>query len=180
MKLFFMSDIHGSFHFLKKAMDRYEKENAGYIVLLGDALYHGARNPLPEGYNPKEAAALLNAYASRIIAVRGNCDSEVDQMVLNFPITADYSNLLISERRLFLSHGHIYGPGNLPRLGAGDAFVYGHTHILRVEKQGGFFLINPGSISMPKENNPRTYGVLDGTVFTIKDLDGNTVKELEI
>lgn len=180
MKLFFISDIHGSFHFLRKAIDHYEKEKADYLVILGDELYHGARNPLPEGYNPKETAALLNAHADKIIAVRGNCDSEVDQMVLDFPMTADYTIILYNGRRLFLSHGHVYSSSNLPRLSAGDVFLYGHTHIPVAEKKGDIYIINPGSISMPKENNPNTYGVLDGDNFIIKDLDGNTFKEISL
>ena len=180
MKLFFISDIHGSMYFLEKALEHYEKEKADYLVILGDELYHGARNPLPEGYNPKEVAQLLNTYADKIIAVRGNCDSEVDQMVLEFPVMTDYSIILHEGRRLFLSHGHIYGPDNLPKLSDGDAFIYGHTHIPMAEKRGEIYVINPGSVSMPKENNPNTFGVLEGNLFTIKDLDGNLFKEIQL
>lgn len=180
MKLFFISDIHGSLHYLKKALDQYEKEAADYIVILGDELYHGARNPLPEGYHPKEVAVLLNSYADKIIAVRGNCDSEVDQMVLEFPVMSDYSTILHQGRRIFLSHGHIYGPDHLPKLSRGDLFVYGHTHIPVAEKREDIYVINPGSISMPKENNPNTYGVLEGQTFQIKTLDGSLFKEIEL
>ena len=180
MKLFIISDIHGSLHFLKKAIDSFEKEHADYLVILGDELYHGARNPLPEGYNPKEVAALLNAYSEKIIAVRGNCDSEVDQMVLDFPMMPDYSIILHQGRRLFLSHGHIYNSGSLPKLSKGDVFMYGHTHIPVAEKKEDIYIINPGSISMPKENNPNTYAVLDEDIITIKDLDGNTFKEIKL
>ena len=178
MKLFFISDIHGSLHYLNKALEQYEKEAADYIIILGDELYHGARNPLPEGYNPKEVAVLLNSYADKIIAVRGNCDSEVDQMVLEFPVMSDYSTILYEGRRIFLSHGHIYGPDHLPILSSGDLFVYGHTHIPVAEKKGDIYVINPGSISMPKENNPNTYGILEGQAFQIKTLDGNVFKEI--
>ncbi len=178
MKLFFISDIHGSLHYLNKALEQYEKEAADYIIILGDELYHGARNPLPEGYNPKEVAVLLNSYADKIIAVRGNCDSEIDQMVLEFPVMSDYSTILYEGRRIFLSHGHIYGPDHLPILSSGDLFVYGHTHIPVAEKKEDIYVINPGSISMPKENNPNTYGVLEGQAFQIKTLDGNVFKEI--
>lgn len=178
MKLFFISDIHGSLHYLNKALEQYEKEAADYIIILGDELYHGARNPLPEGYNPKEVAVLLNSYADKIIAVRGNCDSEVDQMVLEFPVMSDYSTILYEGRRIFLSHGHIYGPDHLPILSSGDFFVYGHTHIPVAEKKEDIYVINPGSISMPKENNPNTYGILEGQAFQIKTLDGNVFKEI--
>lgn len=180
MKILFVSDIHGSLYYARKALKAYKKENAGYIVLLGDELYHGARNPLPAEYNPKETAQLLNEFADRIIAVRGNCDSEVDEMVLDFPIVADYSFVLYNGKRLFLTHGHIYNDDNLPKLSDGDVFIYGHTHIPRAEKKEGIFFINPGSITLPKENNPNTYGVLEGDVFKIKDLDGNVFREINL
>lgn len=180
MKLFFISDIHGSIHFLEKAISRFKEENASHIVILGDELYHGPRNPLPEGYSPKEVAALLNSYSSRIIAVRGNCDCEVDEMVLSFPLASTYSFILYNGKRLFLTHGHVYNEQNLPPLCDGDVFFYGHTHIPVAKKQGGITIINPGSISLPKENNPHTYGVLEGDIFTIKCLDGKAFKQIQI
>jgi len=160
MKLLFISDIHGSLYFAKMAIEAYEKERADYIVLLGDVLYHGARNPLPREYNPKETAGLLNGYADRIIAVRGNCDSEVDEMVLSFPIMSTYSSILCKGKRLFLTHGHIYNEDRLPKLMDGDVLIYGHTHIPKADKKEGIYIINPGSITLPKENHPNTYGVL--------------------
>lgn len=178
MKLLFISDIHGSLYFTRKVIDVYVKEGADYIVILGDELYHGARNPLPVGYNPKEVAQLLNEYADKIIAVRGNCDSEVDEMVLDFPIMSTYASVLYNGRRLFLTHGHIYNLGNLPKLSNGDVFIYGHTHIPMAEKMGNIFVINPGSITFPKENNPNTYGILEENTFKIKDLEGNVFKEI--
>ncbi len=180
MKLFFLSDIHGSVYYLEKALGRFEDEKANYIVLLGDALYHGARNPLPKEYNPKEVIKILNEHSDKIIAVRGNCDSEVDQMVLDFPIMATYSTILYKGKRLFLSHGHIYNEDNMPKLSDGDIFIYGHTHIPKAEKKDNIFIINPGSITLPKENNPHTYGLLEGDVFKIKDLAGNVFKEISI
>lgn len=178
MKLLFVSDIHGSAYYAKKAIKISEKENSDFIILLGDELYHGARNPLPEGYNPKEVAELLNAYAHKIIAVRGNCDSEVDQMVLEFPIMSDYSTVLYNKRRLFLTHGHIFNIDNIPKLNDGDVLIYGHTHVPVAVKKDNIFVINPGSISLPKENSLNSYGVLEEDVFKIKDLGGNVIKEI--
>jgi putative phosphoesterase len=122
MKIFFMSDIHGSLYYTKKALESFKKENADYIAILGDELYHGARNPLPEEYNTKEVTKLLNEYSDRIIAIRGNCDSEIDELVLDFPMMSTYSVILYGDRRLFLTHGHIYNEDNLPKLRKGDAF----------------------------------------------------------
>lgn len=178
MKIFFISDIHGSLYYAKKALEIFKKENADYIVILGDELYHGARNPLPLEYNPKEVAQLFNEFAHKIIAVRGNCDSEIDEMVLNFPMMSTYSIVLYNNRRLFLTHGHIYNEDNLPKLSEGDVFAYGHIHIPKAEKKENIFIINPGSITFPKENNPNSYGVLEENTFKIKDLDGNVFKEI--
>jgi len=175
-----MSDIHGSIHFLNRALERFEEEKADYMVILGDELYHGARNPLPLEYNPKKVAEILNSLSDRIIAVRGNCDSEVDEMVIDFPIMATYSTILYDNKRLFLTHGHIYNESNMPKLRDGDVLIYGHTHIPKAEKVGNIYIINPGSITFPKEDNPHTYGVLEGNVFKIKDLDGNVFKEISI
>lgn len=180
MKLFFISDIHGSVYYLNKALERFEKEQADYLVILGDLLYHGARNPLPKEYEPKKVIELLNSLSDRIISVRGNCDSEVDQMVLDFPIMADYSTIFYEGKRLFLTHGHIYNEGNMPKLKDGDVFIHGHIHIPKAEKLDNIFFINPGSITLPKENNPHTYGILEGDVFTIKELYGSVFKEISI
>lgn len=180
MKLFFMSDIHGSLYYLNKALERYKEENADYIIILGDELYHGARNPLTRDYNPKEVAAVLNSLSDKIIAIRGNCDSEVDQMVIDFPITSTYSMVLYENKRLFLTHGHIYNEDNLPKLSDSDVFLYGHTHIPKAEKLNGITVINPGSISLPKENSPHSYGILENGIFYIKDLDGNIFKQINI
>ena len=180
MKIFFISDIHGSLFYLEKALQCYNEENANYIVILGDALYHGPRNPLPEGYNPQGVANLLNQYKDKIIAIRGNCDSEVDQMLIEYPMMSDYSIVLCNERRLFLTHGHIYNEDNLPALNEGDVLVQGHTHIPVAKKHNKIYIFNPGSISLPKENNPNSYGILLDNLFQIKDLEGNVIKELTI
>ncbi|NOH16131.1 phosphodiesterase [Clostridium cochlearium] len=180
MKLFFISDIHGSSYYLQKVINIYEKEKADYLVILGDELYHGARNPLPKEYNPKKVAEILNTYKNNIIAVRGNCDSEVDQMVLNYAIMSDYSIILYNNRRLFLTHGHIYNKNNLPNINDGDVLIYGHTHVPLAEKLNNIFIINPGSITFPKENTPNCYGILEDNTFKIKTLDGEVFKEINI
>jgi uncharacterized protein len=179
MKIFFMSDIHGSLYYANKAIENFRKENADYIVILGDALYHGARNPLPLEYNPKEVAQLLNGVADRVIAIKGNCDSEVDEMVLDFPLTV-HSTVLYEGRRLFLTHGHLYDEDHLPKLSEGDVLIYGHIHIPKAEKKGNIFILNPGSITLPKENHPNSYAILEGHTFQIKDLDGNVFKEIKL
>lgn len=178
MKLFFISDIHGSLYFLKKALDIYEKEKADYLVILGDELYHGARNPLPKDYNPKEVAEILNTYKDKIIAVRGNCESEVDQMVLKYPVMSDYSIILYNNRRLFLTHGHLYNKDNMPNISDEDVLIYGHTHVPVAEKVNNKYVINPGSITFPKENTPHCYGILENDTFKINTLDGDTFKEI--
>lgn len=180
MKLLFISDIHGSLYYLNRVLELCREEDPNYIVILGDELYHGARNPLPKDYNPKAVAELLNSYKDKIIAIRGNCDSEVDQMVLEYPMLSDYSTILYNDRRLFLTHGHIYNVDNLPNLNKGDVLIYGHTHVSLAEKHKDVFILNPGSITFPKENTPNSYGVLENDIFKIKTLDGNTYKKIEL
>lgn len=180
MKLFFMSDIHGSIDWLNRALEKFEQEQADYIVLLGDLLYHGPRNPLPEGYNPKEVAAKLNAYKDKIMTVRGNCDAEVDQMMIEFPILAEYIVLFHEGRRIFVTHGHHHSIDQLPHLSAGDVFVQGHTHLPVAEQRGEIFVLNPGSIALPKENNPNSYAVLENNEFRIKDFEGRVIKQISL
>ncbi len=180
MKLFFLSDIHGSVYYTKKALEAFEKEKADYLVILGDELYHGPRNPLPKGYDPKEVAELLNEYKNKIIAVRGNCDSEVDQMMLEYPLMSDYNIIFYNKKRIFVTHGHIYNKVNLPNITDGDALIYGHTHIPLAEKKDGIYILNPGSISLPKQDNPNSYAVLEDDLFEIKDLDMKTFKSIKI
>lgn len=181
MKIFFISDIHGSIDCLNKAMEQFRKEEADYIVVLGDALYHGPRNNIPSSYNPKEVVEVLNTYKDKIIAVRGNCDSEVDQMLIKYPMMCDYSIILHKGKRLFLTHGHIYNRENLPNIGRGDILVHGHTHIPVAEKmENGIIVFNPGSITIPKENNPNSYGVLEGNMLKVKDLEGNIIREISM
>lgn len=178
MKLFFMSDIHGSAHWLTKALDRFDQEQADHLVILGDLLYHGPRNPLPEEYNPKAVAEALNARKEKIMTVRGNCEAEVDQMLLEFPVMADYAILLYEGRRIFATHGHHFSMDNLPPLTKGDVFIQGHTHVPVAELRGDLYVLNPGSISIPKENYPNSYAVLENNRFTVKDFAGQTIKEI--
>lgn len=180
MKLLFLSDIHGSAYYTKQALEILKKEEADYLIILGDELYHGPRNPLPKDYNPKEVASLLNEYSKKITAVRGNCDSEVDQMLLNYPMMTEYSTIFYNEKRIFVTHGHIYNKANMPNMSSGDVLIYGHTHIPLAEKKDGIFVLNPGSISLPKQDNPNSYGVLKDNLFEVKDLEMNTFKSIEL
>lgn len=170
MKLMFASDLHGSLPATNNVLERFENMGADWLILLGDLLYHGPRNPLPEGYNPAEVALQLNRFADRIIAVRGNCDSEVDQMLLHFPIEATWQQVLLNDCRLFLTHGHHYHPDKLPPLRAGDVFVYGHTHIPQAEKRGNIYLFNPGSASLPKGGYPASFGMLTDGMLQVLTL----------
>lgn len=178
MKFFIVSDIHGSMNYAKKAIALYQEEKCDKIILLGDVLYHGPRNPLPEGYDPKQVAEFLNGYSNDIIAVRGNCDSEVDQMVLDFPIMGDYQMVYLKDRSVFLTHGHLYNKENMPKLSKGDVFIHGHFHLPMTQINEGIYYLNPGSITLPKENNPHSYGILEEGYFTIKDLEKNVIQTL--
>lgn len=180
MKYLFASDIHGSAYYCRKLLDAFREEQAERLVLLGDLLYHGPRNDLPKEYAPKEVIALLNEHKNKIYAVRGNCEAEVDQMVLEFPVMADYCILSVDGRTFYATHGHIYNQDNLPPLREGDILIHGHTHVLKAQQMDGYILLNPGSVSIPKEGNPATYAVLENSIFTIKDFDGNTVREMRL
>ena len=178
MKLMFASDIHGSAYYCRKMLEAYRMEMAERLVLLGDILYHGPRNDLPREYAPKEVIAMLNPLKEEIYAVRGNCEAEVDQMVLEFPVLADYSLILADKVCFYATHGHVYNEKHLPPLKNGDVLIHGHTHVLRAEEKDGYFLLNPGSVSIPKEGNPPSYGIYEDGVFTIKGFDGEKLKEL--
>ncbi len=180
MKIMFLSDIHGSLKYAKLGINKFEEEKADKLVLLGDLMYHGPRNPLPEEYNPKDVAELLNQYKNKVLAIRGNCDSEVDQMLLEFPIMSDYTEILLNDYKIFATHGHIYDKENMPILNKGDVFIHWHFHLPMAEKLGDVYYLNPGSVSLPKDNNKNSYGILENNKFIIKDLEGNTIKEIEI
>ena len=180
MKYMFASDIHGSAYYCRKMLDAFEKEGAERLVLLGDLLYHGPRTDLPKEYAPKQVIPMLNAMKDKIYAVRGNCEAEVDQMVLDFPVMADYCILAIDGKTFYANHGHVYNQNNLPPLCQGDILIHGHTHVLKVEQMEGYILLNPGSVSIPKEGNPPTYAVLEDGIFSIKDFQGNIVKSIAL
>ncbi|MBD1390682.1 phosphodiesterase [Neiella sp. HB171785] len=170
-----ISDIHGSITALDKALAYKASLGARQIILLGDLLNHGPRNPIPDGYQAAAVAARLNQYADCIVAVRGNCDSEVDQMLCDFPLLAEYNWLIINGKRLCLSHGHTYNPEQLPPLAAGEGFVFGHTHLPLAEHQDGVLLFNPGSITIPKGGHPASLGHYDGKSFRVIELDSGEV-----
>ena len=180
MKLMFASDIHGSAYYCEKMLECYRREKAERLWILGDILYHGPRNDLPKEYAPKKVIAMLNDIKEEICAVRGNCDTEVDQMVLEFPILADYSLLAADGLRLYATHGHVYNEQHMPPLMAGDILIHGHTHIYEIKKTGEHVILNPGSVSIPKGGNPTTYGILEDRVFSVRDLDGQILKSIEL
>ncbi len=176
MKILIASDIHGDLDSAKRVLDAYSEHGCEKLLLLGDLLYHGPRNNLPSTYAPKDVIELLNSYREVILAVRGNCDTEVDQMVLSFPILADYAYLSLDGLSVFATHGHKFNTKDMPPLRRGEILLHGHTHVLGFEEFGdGNMYINPGSAALPKEGNPRTYMVYENRCFTIYDLDGNVV-----
>ena len=168
-KLLFASDIHGSAKYCKELLRAFEYEQADKLILLGDILYHGPRNPLPDEYAPKEVVELLSGYKDKILCVRGNCDSEVDQMVLPFPILSDYAAVFADGVKIYLSHGH----KETPPLGSEDVYITGHTHLPLNSREEGFLHLNPGSVSLPKdENKTRGYILFNEGTFYFKMLDG--------
>ncbi len=183
MKLLFLSDIHGSLPAVEAVFAAAGATEPGtpgapdMVVLLGDVMYHGPRNPLPAGYDPRATASFLNRWKDRIVAVRGNCDAEVDQMLLEFPARADFSWLTLDGTRLFLTHGHLWGEASLPPLSPGDVFVYGHTHIPRAHPLGQGAVWNPGSCSLPKEGYEASFGLYENGVFRVRTLEGRTALE---
>ncbi len=170
MKIFIASDIHGSAFWCRKMLEAFQTEGADKLLLLGDILYHGPRNNLPEKYDPKAVINMLNPLKDRILCVRGNCDTEVDQMVLDFPILADYALLYDGDIRIFATHGHRFNEDNLPPLSKGDILLYGHTHIQVRREHENYTYINPGSVSIPKENTGHGYAVLENGEVTLKCL----------
>ncbi len=179
MKLMVASDLHGSVYWTRKVIERFKEEQADYLVLLGDLLYHGPRNPLPKEYNPQEVIQLLNSIKHHIIAVRGNCDSEVDQMVLEFPMTADYQLIPMGNRKLMATHGHLYEDEQILRfLQKGDVMIFGHIHIPVLREKEGIYYLNPGSATLPKEDHPQTYAILNNNLFEVKTFDGQVYRQL--
>ncbi len=176
MKIMIASDIHGSAKYCKDVLDAFERENCDRLCLLGDLLYHGPRNPLPEGYDPAETARLLSSYSAKITCVLGNCDSEVDQLVLSFPIFSHYAEIFADGHRIVLSHGH----RDVPPLSEGDSYITGHTHVTVCERRDGVNYLNPGSVSLPKEGTVRGYIIYESDEFVCKTLDGKEYDRLKI
>ena len=175
MKLMIASDIHGSAEWCEKLILAYKKEKADRILLLGDLLYHGPRNNLPAGYDCKRVIELLNSVKDEILCVKGNCDSSVDQMVLEFPIMAQYAFISVGKANIFACHGHNFNEENLPSLKKGDILLNGHTHIPAVREHENYVYINPGSVSIPKENSHHGYMILEEDKFYWKNLELETV-----
>ena len=181
MKLFFASDLHGSLPATTQVLQEFERSGIEHLVLLGDVLNHGPRNPIPEGYNPPAVAELLNQYADRIIAVRGNCDSEVDQMLLSFPMMSDFAWVMLpTGKRLFVTHGHLYNSDKRPALREGDVIVHGHTHIPVAERKGAQFIFNPGSVTFPRDGFAASYGLLENNTIKVKSFFGDTLAETQL
>ena len=175
MKLLIASDIHGSAYYCKKLIEAFEKEKADRILLLGDILYHGPRNDLPREYAPKTVIALLNPLKNKIFCVRGNCDTEVDQMVLDFPVLADYAAVPVGNRIMYATHGHIYNESKLPPLCQGDILLNGHTHIPKCTEHEDYIYMNCGSVSIPKEDSPHSYVISENGAFYWKDLENGEI-----
>ncbi len=172
MKLLVASDIHGSALWCERLLEAFRREGAERLVLLGDLLYHGPRNDLPEGYAPKKVVEQLSAVRERLLCVRGNCDAEVDQLVLPFPILADYAVLFWEGRSVYVTHGHVWSADNPPPLAPNDILLCGHTHVPAVEERDGFLCWNPGSVSIPKAGSERSYMTVTGRLAEWKTLDG--------
>ncbi len=177
MKYMIASDIHGSAFWCQKMVEAYQKEKADRLILLGDLLYHGPRNDLPEGYDPKQVIDLLNPLKNEILCVRGNCEAEVDQMVLQFPVMADYALMECGENIIFITHGHIFNEQHLPPLKKGDILLHGHTHVPICVEHESYTYLNPGSVGIPKEDSWHGYMTLEDGVFRWKDMNGNVQTE---
>ena len=175
MKILIASDIHGSAYYCRMLLEALEREKADRLFLLGDILYHGPRNDLPRDYAPKEVIAMLNPLADKLLCVRGNCDTEVDQMVLQFPILADYAVLAECGRRIYLTHGHVINKDHPLPFAEGDILLHGHTHVPVCEDCGTFRYLNPGSVSIPKESSPHSYMVFESGVFSWKNIETGEV-----
>lgn len=180
MKLMIASDIHGSSYYCRRLLECFKNENADRLVLLGDILYHGPRNDLPREYAPKAVIAMLNEISDKILCIRGNCEAEVDQMVLDFPCLADYAVILLENRLVYLTHGHVYNESKLPPIKKGDILLHGHTHIPKCVEHESYVCMNPGSVSIPKENSYHGYMIYEKGTFLFKDLDNNIKNEYRI
>ena len=180
MKWLIASDIHGSAYFCRELIRVFKEEKADKMLLLGDILYHGPRNDLPKEYNPKAVAEMLNGLKDKIYAVRGNCDAEVDQLMLEFPIMAEYILIPCKERMIIATHGHTYNEKQLPPMQAGDILLNGHTHVPAYRENETCIYLNPGSVSIPKEDSHHGYMLMEESAFVWKDFSGNVIMKKEI
>ena len=180
MKWMIASDIHGSAYYCSRLIEAYKTEQAERLLLLGDVLYHGPRNDLPRDYAPKKVIEMLNAMKDDIFAVRGNCESDVDQMVLQFPVLAEYALIPAGDSLIYAVHGHNYNEKNLPPLHKGDILLNGHTHVPKCVEHDDYVYMNPGSVSIPKEDSHHGYMIFEDNVFIWKDLDGEVKNIYEI
>lgn len=171
MKLMICSDIHGSAYFCRAMLDAFKREGARRLLLLGDLLYHGPRNDLPREYAPKEVLAMLNEHREELFCVRGNCEAEVDQMVLEFPVMAEYALLSCGKNIIYATHGHHCNPEHMPSLKDGDILLNGHTHVPACKRIGNIWYLNPGSVSIPKENSCHSYMIWEDGIFSWKDVE---------
>ena len=180
MKWLIASDIHGSAYFCRELIRVFKEEKADKMLLLGDILYHGPRNDLPKEYNPKAVAEMLNGLKDKIYTVRGNCDAEVDQLMLEFPIMAEYVLIPCKERMILATHGHTYNEKQLPPMQVGDVLLNGHTHVPAYRENETCIYMNPGSVSIPKEDSHHGYMLMEEGTFVWKDFSGNVIMEKEI
>ncbi len=171
MKWMIASDLHGSAHYCRLLLEVFHRSGADRLVLLGDLLYHGPRNPLPAEYDPPAVAAMLNSVKEQILCVRGNCDADVDQLVLEFPILADYAFLATDSLTICATHGHVHGPDNPPPLGQGELLLCGHFHVPVCRNCGGYTYVNPGSASLPKDGTPHSYLLVEDSTLAWYDLE---------
>lgn len=176
MKILIASDLHGSAKYCRQLLETFTKENADKMLLLGDILYHGPRNDLPEEYSPKSVMVQLDAFKDRILCVQGNCDAEMDTCFLTFPVVSSLGLICVDGLDIYFAHGH----KDVPPLKKGDIYLSGHTHIPVNEVTDGYHHLNPGSVSMPKENSKRSYIIYEDRKFVFKDFEGNVFDELEI
>ena len=181
MKFLIASDIHGSAYYCDLLLKAIETEKADRVLILGDILYHGPRNDLPKDYAPKKVIEMLNPLKDKLLCVRGNCDTEVDQMVLDFPILADYSVIPLGDRLIYATHGHNFNENNLPPMSQGDILLNGHTHVSKCVEHSDFIYMNPGSVSIPKEETPHSFMTLEKGNFLWKNLETMEIyKEFKI
>ncbi len=175
MKFLIASDIHGSAFYCDLLLKAIEGEKADRIILLGDILYHGPRNDLPRDYAPKKVIEMLNTIKDKLLCVRGNCDTEVDQMVLDFPVLADYAVIPVGQGLIYATHGHNYNEEKLPPLSNGDILLNGHTHVPKCVLHENYIYMNPGSVSIPKENSVHSYMTLADNEFLWKNLENGEI-----